>query len=116
MIRETFDRIQEEARAKQLLIKREGVCALIFAKNEKLNSYTGFFYNIDPRYCFDEEAFLKRKTLAGPKSITKCYLYGRNDEEAVADEFTVHKNNAVCEVPGIFYNPLQPLGNMYLLP
>lgn len=75
MIRETFDRIQEAASAKQIFIKREDVCALIFAKNEKLNSYTGFFYNIDPRYPFDDETYLKRKTLAGPNSITKCYNF-----------------------------------------
>jgi len=71
---------------------------------------------MDPRYSFDEETFLKRKTLAGPNSITKCYLFKRNDEKAEADEFTVHKSNAVCEIPGIVYRYQYPLSNMNLLP
>ena len=67
-----FESFQELARPRQLFIRQPDVCALVYAKNEKRGSYTGFFHNIHSNGYLSVDQFLAVHALPGPNSVITC--------------------------------------------
>ena len=72
----------EMAKQAQLYIQQPSVAALIYARNSKTGSYTGFYQDIPKNSLFDHRGFLAAHALPGPKSIVHCVLQHEGERES----------------------------------
>ena len=78
---------------RQLYIELPYVCAMIYARNDKQNCYTGFFTNIWKTKAFDSHKFMLTHALPGPNSIVHCIIE-KDDKGVKKTEKIVYRKDA----------------------
>ena len=74
---ELLTAFQERSKRQRLVIQETYTCAMVFAKNNKRGSYTGFFKDLPKTGHFCHKEFLLAHALPGPGSRIKCILNER---------------------------------------
>ena len=97
---ETF---QEQAKGRQLYIEQPDVCALVFARNDKRSSFTGFFKNIWKNTYLNTKEFLLAHALPGPNAKINCILQKKGSAQRVERCLYV-KEVQVCQIPAFTYS------------
>jgi len=87
---------------RQLFILQKYVAALIFARNDKQGSYTGFYKVLDNINPFYYEDFLAANALPGPNSTIHCVLQNQGPL-GFTEQFKMRKNSTLSQIPGIQY-------------
>ena len=81
------------------------VCAFIYAKNGKRDSYTGCFKDIPKTGHFDHEEFILAHALPGPDSVINSISRKRGKNQVEVHE-VFKKDVNVSQIPGFVYKRL----------
>ena len=77
--------------------------AIVYAKNSKKGSYTGFFHDIKKSERFDHQKFLAKHALAGPKSRIRCLIMPLGLNGNIM-RCSYMKETDVCQIPNFSYS------------
>ena len=80
--------------------------AIVYAKNSKNGSYTGFFYDIKISERFDHQLFLAKHALAGPDSRIKCEIMPLGLNGNIM-QCTYIKKAEICHIPNLSHSKLR---------